>query len=488
MSHVRYAAVAGTFYPASAGALSTAVRAYLAAAVSPGAGAHALAPKAIIAPHAGYIYSGAIAAAAYARFAPVADRVRRVVLLGPCHRVAVRGLAVSGSDAFETPLGRLPVDVAARDAILALPQVKILDATHAEEHSLEVHLPFVQEVFGDVAIVPLVVGEASAEEVAEVIDRLWGGDETVFVISSDLSHFLDYERARALDARTRAAIERLDPEAIGHDQACGRIPIAGMLTVARRRGLTVITLDVRNSGDTAGDRRRVVGYGAWMLTEPRPQSGRVAKPEATDQASGVSASTKALLDRHGTTLLHLAAASIRCGLARGRPSACDPSEHSADLRADGASFVTLHQAGRLRGCIGSPTAYRPLVRDVTENAYAAAFADRRFPPLTVDETRDLTMSVSVLSAPEELVFAGEDQLLALLRPRRDGLIIDGGGRRALFLPQVWESLPAPAAFLGHLKQKAGFDAGVWAGDLRAWRFHSVAVTSADLGDPASLWR
>ena len=286
MSHVRHAAVAGMFYPASAGALSAAVRAHLAAAASPGA--DAAAPKAIIAPHAGYIYSGAIAAAAYARFAPVADRVRRVVLLGPCHRVAVRGLAVSGSDAFETPLGRLPVDAAAREAILELPQVKIFDATHAEEHSLEVHLPFVQEVFGDVTIVPLAVGEASADEVAEVIDRLWGGDETVFVISSDLSHFLDYEQARALDARTRAAIERLDPDAIGYDQACGRIPIAGMLTVARRRGLAVTTLDVRNSGDTAGDRRRVVGYGAWMLTEPRPESGRVAEPEATDQASGVS--------------------------------------------------------------------------------------------------------------------------------------------------------------------------------------------------------
>lgn len=496
MTHVRQAAVAGTFYPGSAAALDAAVRTYLAEAPAPGAGDPA--PKAIIAPHAGYIYSGGVAAAAYARFRPLAGRVRRVVLLGPCHRVAVRGLAVAGADAFATPLGRLPVDAAGRESILALPQVSVFDATHADEHSLEVHLPFIQEVFGDVAIVPLVVGRATAEDVAEVIERLWGGDETVFVVSSDLSHYLDYETARRVDAATCRAIETLDAAAIGFEQACGRVPVAGLLTVARRRGLAVTTLDLRNSGDTAGDRRRVVGYGAWMFTEPA--AGRRAavdddpaeQPaeragEPPERPDGFASATRALLDRWGRTLLQVAAASIRHGVVGGRPLTVDPAGYAAELRDHGACFVTLERESRLRGCIGSPAACRPLICDVAENAWAAAFSDSRFPKLRAAEVSGLGLSISVLSPPEELQFAGEAQLLAQLRPGVDGLIIDGDGRRALFLPAVWATLPKPAVFLWHLKQKAGLDGGSPAVDLRAWRFHTVAVTSADLADPAALW-
>lgn len=270
MTHIRNAAVAGAFYPGNPRDLDTLVRQFLAEAETKAPGGPV--PKAIVAPHAGYVYSGAVAAAAYARLKPAAETVRRVVLLGPCHRVAVSGLAVSSADAFETPLGTVPLDKEAIESILALPQVSVFDATHRDEHSLEVQLPFLQEIFSDFSLVPLVVGRASADEVADVLERLWGGPETVIVISSDLSHYLDYESARAIDARTCAAIETLDPSAIAGAQACGRIPVAGLLTLARRRGLEVTTLDLRNSGDTAGDRNRVVGYGAWMFSE-RPKEG-----------------------------------------------------------------------------------------------------------------------------------------------------------------------------------------------------------------------
>lgn len=304
MTHIRHAAVAGAFYPGTPRDLDTMVRRFLAdAETNMPAGPI---PKAIIAPHAGYVYSGAIAAAAYARLKPAAGTVRRVVLLGPCHRVAVTGLAVSSADAFETPLGRIPLDKQAIESILRLPQVSVFDATHADEHSLEVHLPFLQEIFEDFTLVPMVVGRASGEDVADVLERLWGGPETVIVISSDLSHYLDYESAREIDAATCKAIETLDASAIGGAQACGRIPVAGMLTLARRRGLEVTTLDLRNSGDTAGDRARVVGYGAWMFTEKadagrRPDAGTAAESDA------LSAQTRALLDRHGRALLDLAA-------------------------------------------------------------------------------------------------------------------------------------------------------------------------------------
>lgn len=280
MIRVRPAAVAGMFYPDDPHELDTVVRRLLSdatarAKASAAAGdllAPAPPPKAIIAPHAGYIYSGAVAASAYVRLKPVAGRIRRVVLLGPCHRVAVRGLAVSSADRFATPLGQVPVDGEGIEQALALAQVSVVEATHADEHSLEVHLPFLQALFAHFKLVPMVVGQASADEVAEVLERLWGGPETIIVISSDLSHYLDYDTARMVDGGTCRAIEALDPATIDFDQACGRAPVAGLLTVARRRGMKVTTLDMRSSGDTAGDRRRVVGYGAWMFMEPEPSS------------------------------------------------------------------------------------------------------------------------------------------------------------------------------------------------------------------------
>ncbi len=265
---VRETAVAGQFYPGTAAELDATVRNFLEdAEAGQGPVPQGTVPKAIIAPHAGYVYSGAVAASAYARLVPAASVITRVVLLGPCHRVAVRGLALSGAGAFRTPLGDIPVDQAAAEEILKLPQVQIFDATHEHEHSLEVHLPFLQVVLDEFSVVPLVVGEAAPGEVAEVIEALWGGPETVIVVSSDLSHHLDYETAQRTDSQTSKAIETLDPSAISPDGACGRFPVGGLLRIAKRRGMTVTTLDLRNSGDTAGPKDRVVGYGSWMFQE-----------------------------------------------------------------------------------------------------------------------------------------------------------------------------------------------------------------------------
>ena len=260
--HPRPPAVAGMFYPGDPATLARDVDDAL-------AGAHPLAgaaPKALIAPHAGYVYSGPIAASAYAALEPVRNSIRRVVLLGPCHRVAVRGLALPSADAFDTPLGRVPVDREAVAALAGLPQVVVSGAAHAQEHSLEVQLPFLQRMLREFAIVPLAVGDASADEVADVLDRLWGGPETLVLISSDLSHYHRYDDAVRIDRATAAAIVALDPS-LDHEQACGATPIAGLLTVARRRGLTAALLDLRNSGDTAGDRSRVVGYAAFAFFE-----------------------------------------------------------------------------------------------------------------------------------------------------------------------------------------------------------------------------
>ncbi len=260
MASVRPPAVAGMFYPDDPRELRAMLSEFLSAAAPAGA-----VPKAIIAPHAGYIYSGPVAASVYARLKPARGVIKRVVLLGPSHRVPFAGLALPSATRFATPLGEITVDQEAAERIKTLPQVKVLDRAHAEEHSLEVHLPFLQEVLGEFKLVPLVVGEASAQEVGEVLERLWGGPETLIVVSSDLSHYHDYATARRLDAATSEAIERLRYEDIGYEDACGRVPVSGLLYVARQRGLHGKTVDLRNSGDTAGPRHQVVGYGAYVF-------------------------------------------------------------------------------------------------------------------------------------------------------------------------------------------------------------------------------
>jgi AmmeMemoRadiSam system protein B len=261
VKQIREPAVAGMFYPDDPSTLTRQLESFLGTAEA--SEEH---PKALIVPHAGYIYSGPVAASAYRLLEGMREQIRRVVLLGPSHRVAFGGLAATSMDFFSTPLGLVKIDRAAIDSILALPQVSIFDEAHRQEHSLEVQLPFLQRVLGDgFSLVPLVVGDADSNSVDEVIEALWGGPETLIVISSDLSHYHDYDTARHMDSATSRAIEALEPKAIAYDQACGRNPVRGLLVAARHHRLHARTVDLRNSGDTAGGRDQVVGYGAYAF-------------------------------------------------------------------------------------------------------------------------------------------------------------------------------------------------------------------------------
>ncbi len=262
-SSVREPAVAGQFYSDDPRRLRAEVDRLLDAAPAPGG--HA--PKAVIAPHAGFMFSGGVAATAYRRLEPGRGRIRRVVVLGPSHFVPVRGLAASSAQAFGGPLGDVPVDAAGLETALAHPGVEVRDAAHAREHSLETQLPFIQRVLGDVAIVPLVVGDATPAEVGDVLAALWGGDETAVAISSDLSHFHPDTEARELDAMTAQAIEALRADTLGPDNACGYLPIGGLLRNAGQRAATVRRLELRNSSDAGAPSHSVVGYGAFELTE-----------------------------------------------------------------------------------------------------------------------------------------------------------------------------------------------------------------------------
>ena len=448
MTTIRPPAVAGMFYPAEPAQLLRQLEACRAGAKPP---ASLGVPKAIIVPHAGYIYSGAIAASAYELLKPARERITRVVLFGPSHRVAFRGMAVSTAQAWASPLGAVPLD---RESIANLigriPMLGELETAHTQEHCLEVHLPFLQQVLNRFQIVPVVIGEATSEEVATLLDALWDGPETLIVVSTDLSHYLDYPAAQAVDGRTVAAIEDLDPAAVGRDQACGRVPLGGLLLAAKRRGMTITTLDVRNSGDTAGSKDRVVGYGAWALFETEGTA----------------------LDAVGPLLVELARTAILARLHGQTVNAHAGDDLPHLLTRPGAAFVTLKKNGQLRGCIGSVTAWRPLAEDVCDNAGKAAFADPRFAPLSLDEWPQITLSVSVLTAPAPMSFSDQADLLAQLRPGIDGLIIEDHGHRALFLPSVWEQLPDKTQFLAHLKRKAGLSGDHWSASFQASRFQA----------------
>lgn len=441
----RRPAVAGMFYPGDPMELARTVNACL------GQAKHTdgqRVPKAIVAPHAGYIYSGAIAANAYALIAPARDTIRRVVLLGPTHRVAIRGIAVPGCHRFDTPLGAVMIDFDALRLLEGLPQMLVSPQAHAMEHSLEVHVPFLQSVLTDFRLVPLAVGQVTPAEVAQVLDRLWGGPETLIVVSSDLSHYLPYDQARAIDARTAASIVNLET-GINHQQACGATPVAGLSLAAKARGMKVELVDLRNSGDTAGDRNRVVGYGSFAYYGADNMN---AVPTIPDDA--------------GATLVPLARAAIATRL--GKPAAT--VEKPDWLAVAGAAFITLKIGGQLRGCIGSLQPHRPVGQDVEANALAAAFNDPRFKPLTADEFDRTSVEVSLLSPMQPMPVESEADAIARLRPGTDGLIFQYGHHRSTFLPQVWDDLPDPQTFLAHLKRKAGLPPDFWDKDVKLFRY------------------
>jgi AmmeMemoRadiSam system protein B/AmmeMemoRadiSam system protein A len=447
MSSVRPAAVAGMFYPADPRTLAVEVDELLGGVEQPEP--RLAYPKALIVPHAGHVYSGGVAAHAYDELAGARGSVRRVVLLGPTHRVAVRGLAIPSVESFATPLGQVRIDRAALHAVRDLPQVVTSDAAHAREHSLEVQLPFLQKMLGDFALVPFAVGAASVEEVAAVIERLWGGPETLVVISTDLSHYHPYETARAIDGATLERIAAFSTD-LDHDEACGATPLNGFLSLVKKRNLSLKRLAACNSGDTAGGKDQVVGYCAFALYE----GSAVSSEEA------------------GKTLLSIARDSIEShlgGKSRTRPAA-------PWLEQAGASFVTLTKDGALRGCIGSLEPRRALGEDVAQNALGAAFHDPRFAAMSAAEWPQCRVEVSLLSTPKPLRFADEADLLAQIRAGEDGLILEADAKRATFLPQVWEEIFDKRQFIDHLLKKAGLPADTRLTRCRVLRYRVTKWT------------
>jgi len=424
---IRTAALAGSFYPADADQLRHTLADLLNEVETPSGS-----PKALIAPHAGYIYSGSTAAKAYANLNSIKNNIKRVVILGPAHRVYVKGMALPNASAFATPLGNIDIDSEGLKKIKHLPQVQFSDEAHAQEHSIEVHLPFLQTCLNKFSLLPIVVGDASPEQVAQVLELLWGNEETLIVISTDLSHFHDYAKSQQIDSATCARIEKMDFARLSPQQACGCRPMSGLLYVARQRQMQIKRLGLCNSGDTAGSKDRVVGYGSWSLYEKT-----------------------LLMESQRQALLTIAKKSIELGFNSKKPLPIDIDEFSGKLTEIRASFVTLKINNQLRGCIGTTDAVQALVTSVANNAFSAAFRDPRFKPLSENEFKKIELSIAILTPQVAMAFNSEKDLLNQIMPGKDGLTIMKGNKKATFLPAVWESLPDANNFLNQLKLKAG---------------------------------
>ncbi|MCH2206337.1 MAG: AmmeMemoRadiSam system protein B [Lentisphaerales bacterium] len=448
MGNIRRAAVAGTFYYNSPTRLLTYVNELLDHATDqPDVG------KAIIAPHAGHIYSGPIAASAYRSLRKRQKQIKKVVLIGPSHYVGFMGLATSTADHYETPLGLIPLDTELANQALEIKEVVTMDHAHLQEHSLEVHLPFLQATLNDFTLLPIVIGETSNETIAAVLSKVWGGDETLIICSTDLSHYMDYNGAQTKDQKTVQSILNGNLENLTHNNACGLTPIKGLIKTIKQKKLTTKLLDLRNSGDTAGDKERVVGYASFLI-DTEPNMNLVFSRE--DQIA----------------MLKLGRTSLEEKLLGNHPY----QSGTIDVpNVMAATFITLTKNGQLRGCIGSLEAHRKLREDIIENTYAAAFRDPRFPTLKANELKDISISISILSQPQVIQFESEQDLLTKLKPGFDGLILTEGNKRGTFLPSVWEELPSAQLFLKHLKEKAGLTADYWSDTIQIERYGSVYI-------------
>jgi len=450
---VRKAVVAGRFYPSDRAQLSQMIERLTRQAQktpidTPPQGVL----KALILPHAGYVYSGLTAA--HASRVLSTNQFEKVILLGPDHRVGFPNGAITDAQAYETPLGRIKLHEDAAK-LLQTDLFQTVPASDHSEHSLEAVLPFLQTYLKTFKLVPIVLGRSNINGMADAINtRL--DRKTLLAVSSDLSHYLTYDHAVVRDRETIQLILALKTEPLlkRNNAACGVTAIAVLLRLARRHGWQAQLLHYSNSGDTAGDHKRVVGYAAIAFYGGSSMNATDTKKDNENVTFG---------NDQGQALVKLARQSIaeRLGKKAPLPESAETLLKDKELKNRRGTFVTLTIDGQLRGCIGSLSAVESVVDGVRRNAVNAAFGDPRFNRLQPAELDKTDIEVSILTEPQRLAYTDGADLIAKLRPGVDGLIIRKGMASATFLPQVWEQLPDPEAFLSHLCRKAGLSANAW---------------------------
>lgn len=400
--------------------------------------------RAVIVPHAGYIYSGELAVQGFKNLNPDSETV---FIFAPSHYSRIFGCVSCDYDEFETPLGNCVVN----NEITK--DFEINNKVFDKEHSIEVQLPFIKYFFKDAKIVPILYGCDDYKNISDIIAKYWDNNKNSFVISSDLSHFYPERESVKIDNYTAQLIETGKIQNFDSEQACGAVGICGLINFANERNYSLIRVGLTDSAEKTGDTSRVVGYGSWFLYEGEKNNY--------------------IKDYFSDFVIEVCKKSILSGFQLGD---FEIKKYPCVFEESGASFVTIEIHGNLRGCVGSVIAHRPLINDLMSNAHSAAFKDTRFSPLTRQEFHNINVSVSLLSEPERILFEGEDDLLNKIVPYEDGIIIRDGNYQAVYLPVVWEQLPDKREFLNSLKLKAGMDEDYFTDTLQAFRFKAVKIT------------
>ena len=443
-------AVAGTFYPESEKELSSLIENF----AQNNRKQYEYSSRAIIVPHAGYFYSGQLASEG---FQYLNKKSENIFIIAPAHYVWIEGIAVSSFDNWQTPLGEIEVNQKINGVLINEFGAKINDNALEPEHSIEVQVPFVQKLFPDAKIIPILVGDTSYEQITKIVSHFWRDKNNSFIISSDLSHFYKDEDAKNIDKTTADRIETNNLNEFNHQQACGLIGIMGLMEFAKEKEFSLIRINLQNSSAVSGDKSKVVGYGSWMLFEGSKE--------------------KFIKDNFSELLLDICKKSIVSGFKTGKYLGTKSLEVPEVLHQSGASFVTLEINENLRGCIGSIIAHRSLIEDLSQNAFASAFSDPRFTPLKENEFKFLDIAISLLTIPVSISFVDEEDLLNQIAENEDGIIIKDGGYQAVYLPSVWEQLPDKKMFLNSLKQKAGLTPSYFSKTFEAYRFRSEYIKS-----------
>ncbi len=473
---IRYPVAAGTFYPRDARELSKKTADLIESADRRLRLPASEIPKAIVVPHNAFYFSGDVAAAGYAALRRLKPFIRRVVLIGSSHQGKYFGISLSRAKYWEMPNQRFEVDQELTEKLLKIQGIGFDDDAHEAESSLEMQLPFVSAVFNkDVKIMPILVEDASIEQVSDLIAAVWGGPETVIIVSTDMSSGKQDEKVRSDIYDISKLLEKEEYTKIRSRHFCAPLPVAGLLSYVRENHFSVQTIELQTSADSFLTADKVIGFGAFGVYE------------TNDGAEDNKVQMENILQANQESLLRVAAQSIVTGFERGRPLRLRETRYPEELRQKGATFVNIYYDGVLRGSAGSGEPTRSILKDIAENAYAAAFSDFRFIPLNEEEIKKAEITISVLTRPMPIRFENEKELLAKIKPKQDGLILRERSNKALFLPQVWETFSSPEEFLGYLKQKAGLPMDYWSPTVKVYRFDVIDINSGDLENPESIW-
>lgn len=444
MKKIKQSSVAGFFYPSDANELKSLLKEFQ----SENKSSCKISSRAVIVPHAGLIYSGKLA---YKGINILDKNIKNIFIFAPAHRFGFKGIALCEHNFWQTPLGEIEINTQINTELEKHFSARFIDAAFTDEHSIEIQIPLIQSLFKKVKIIPVLIGEQNPDVISKIIDFYYPDCENGFIISSDLSHFLNNDDAQKIDNKTAQMIESNDYKNINPIQACGIEGIWGLLKFAQNNHYSLIRAGLMNSSSLTDDKSRVVGYGCWFLFEGLKNH---------------------FLKKYYSDFIKDLCKTAIVSVLQNKDVKIEYDEVFNQL---GASFVTIEKNGNLRGCIGSIVAHTTLIDDLISNAKNAAFNDSRFNPVKKDEINELEIAISILSEPKEIIFSDENDLLDKITPFVDGIIIKEGKHQAVYLPSVWEMLPNKREFLNSLKLKAGLKQDYFSRTFKAYKFNTTYI-------------